>query len=97
MPEVIKESDLTFGFQRQRSRYKELGEAVMALKDGEILKCVAGIDFPAQEDRMSGSTKTHVVNVFRAAIYEHVRKMHGVSIRTSADFQNNCLYVMKRK
>ena len=97
MPEIIKESDLPFGFQRQKSRYKELGEAVMALEDDEMLKCVAGIDFPAESDRMNESKKTHVVNVFRAAIYEHVRKVHGVNIRTSADFQNNCLYITKNK
>jgi len=98
MPEIIKQSDLPFGFQRQyESRYKELGETIMALEDDEMLKCVAGIDFPAESDRMTESRKTHVVNVFRAAIYAHMDHAHGIKIRTSADFVNNCLYIMKNK
>lgn len=97
MPEVMKQSDLPFGFRKQReSIYKALGETIMALEDGEMLKCVGGIDFPMDEHRVSAGQSTSPLHSFRATIYSYMRRVHGIDVKTSADFKNNVLYVAKK-
>tara|TARA_R100001198_G_C5174533_1_gene173827 strand:+ start:336 stop:629 length:294 start_codon:yes stop_codon:yes gene_type:complete len=97
MPEVMKQSDLPFGFRKQRdSVYKELGESIMALEDGEMLKCVGGIDFPLDEQRVGTGQSTHPIHAFRATIYAYMRRVHNINVKTSADFGNNFLYVAKK-
>lgn len=97
MPEVMQISDLPFGFRKQQeSRYAELGKAVMALEEGEMLKCVAGVDFPKQEDRLRSDVSSGTLDTFRAAMYSYMRRVHDINIKTSADFENNCLYIAKK-
>ena len=97
MPEVMKISDLPFGFRKQReSIYKELGESIMALEDGEMLKCVGGIDFPLDEHRVGANQTTSALHSFRATIYSYMQRVHGIHVKTTADIKNNILYVAKK-
>ena len=97
MPEVMKISDLPFGFRKQReSMYKALGESIMALEDGEMLKCVGGIDFPMDADRVRVNQNTSPLDSFRATIYSYMHRVHGIHVKPTADFKNNILYVAKR-
>ena len=97
MPEVMKQSDVPFGFREQReSIYKALGESVMALEDGEMLKCVGGIDFPLEEQRVGVGQTTSPLHGFRATMYSYMIRVHGIHVKTSADFKNNVLYIAKK-
>jgi len=103
MSEVIKESELTFkhkGFGAT-SKYKKLGDSVMALKEGEVLKCILGYDFMPEvftnkQKFPSGWTCTvgaehKVMNQFRAAFYNYMRINHNVKITTV--IKGDCIYV----
>jgi hypothetical protein len=93
----MKISDLPFGFRKKReSMYKELGESIMALEDDEMLKCVGGIDFPMDEERVGANQDTSPAHCFRSVIYSYMRRVYNINVRTSADFENNVLYVAKK-
>jgi hypothetical protein len=103
MSEVVKESEIDFkrkGFG-STSKYKELGDSVMALKEGELLKCHLGYDFMPEvftdkQTYPTGWTCTvgaehKVMNQFRSAFYNYMRINHNVKITTAID--GDCMYL----
>ena len=103
MSEVVKESEINFkrkGFGAT-SKYKKIGDSVMALKEGEVLKCRLGYDFMPEvyTDKQKFPTgwnctvgaQHKVMNQFRAAFYNYMRINHNVKITTA--IQDDCMYV----
>ena len=96
MPEIIKRESLPLNNKGRRyrmSKYANLAQLILDLKEGEMLKCVGGEDYQLNPTR-NGSPP---VERFRASIYSYMLMNHDMKITTSADPVEDCLYIGKRE